>query len=163
MNGQSAAILRPARKDDARSLARLWHDAWHDAHARIVPEQLVMARVPGSFSRRIVGKIPTCTIAEIDGEPVGFCVITGEELESMFVDKAARGTGVAELLMADGEVRLGEKGVVTAQLYCVHGNDRAYRFYEKNGWVDIGDYDDIIELRGGTVTVPCHHFEKKLR
>jgi hypothetical protein len=29
--------VRPAEPSEIAALGRLWHDAWHDAHAAIVP------------------------------------------------------------------------------------------------------------------------------
>ena len=49
-----------------------------------------------------------------------------------------------------------------AWLSVVEGNARARRFYERNGWRDVGAHDYRAEIRGGTIPVPCRRYEKPL-
>jgi ribosomal protein S18 acetylase RimI-like enzyme len=63
------------------------------------------------------------------------CVTRGDEIDQLFVARAARGTGVAARLLADGEARLRAAGVTLARLDVATENARAIRFYEKHGWL----------------------------
>lgn len=36
--------VRDARRSETSQLAKTWHDAWHDAHSRIVPAELARLR-----------------------------------------------------------------------------------------------------------------------
>ena len=97
------------------------------------------------------------------GSPLGFCWVRGDELFQLFVHREARGTGVAQALMADGEARLAEAGVVTAWLACAIGNHRAARFYEKCGWAMVGVHPNVAETPEGPMTLEVWRYEKQLR
>jgi ribosomal protein S18 acetylase RimI-like enzyme len=55
------------------------------------------------------------------------------------VSPAARGTGVADLLIDEAEARARQAGLTQMQLTVQPGNARAVRFYERNGWSRHGD------------------------
>ena len=69
------------------------------------------------------------------GAPLGFTMLKGDEVYQLYVSREARGRGVAAALMADAEQRLAARGVSDAWLACAIGNERAARFYEKQGGV----------------------------
>lgn len=130
--------LRAARREELDALARLWHDAWQDAHAEILPEALRSIRTLDNFRGRLRPHLAQLRVAEHEGEAVGFCLVRGDELDQLFVSARARGTGVAAALLADGEARLRASGVDKAWLACAIDNHRAARFYEKAGWRNVG-------------------------
>jgi hypothetical protein len=43
------------------------------------------------------------------------------------------------------------------------GNARARRFYQRQGWTDAGPLAYPAEVSGGTVSVLCRRYEKRLR
>ena len=45
--------VRAANEADVDALAQIWHDGWHDAHARIVPAELARLRTLKSFRDRL--------------------------------------------------------------------------------------------------------------
>jgi GNAT superfamily N-acetyltransferase len=97
------------------------------------------------------------------GEPMGFHLLKGDELNQLYVAAEARGLGVAARLIADAESRLAVRGVDTGWLACAVGNARAARFYAKSGWrrtrVDI--YRS--ETANGQFDVDIWRYEKALR
>ncbi|HYO45285.1 MAG TPA: GNAT family N-acetyltransferase, partial [Gemmatimonadota bacterium] len=95
-------------------------------------------------------------------EPAGFCAIKGDELYQLFVSAKARGSGVAAVLLADGETRLAESGVEVAWLACAIGNERAARFYEKWGWHRVGIMVDELETPSGIFPLEVWRYEKRL-
>jgi GNAT superfamily N-acetyltransferase len=101
-------------------------------------------------------------VAAVGSHIVGFVTVHGDELEQMYVDAATRGKGVAGALLAHGETEIAERHE-TAWLAVVAGNARARRFYEREGWHDAGAIDYEAEVEGGTITVPCRRYEKKVR
>jgi GNAT superfamily N-acetyltransferase len=127
--------VREAAASEYRALARLWHEAWHDAHDAHVPAALIALRTRESFLRRLPGFGDRLRVAGPEGAPLGLCTINGDEIDQLFVARSARGGGVAARLLADGEARLLASGVTTARLDCVIENARAIRFYEKHAWV----------------------------
>ena len=154
--------IRDAAADESARLANIWHDAWHDAHADIVPPELVRFRTLESFERRLRAMIADVRVALSDGQPAGFCVAKGDELYQLFVASWARGTGVAGELVADAESRLAAQGVETAWLACAVGNDRAARFYEKCGWRRVGTMINNAETDRGVFPLETWRYEKVL-
>jgi ribosomal protein S18 acetylase RimI-like enzyme len=155
--------IRDAELSEIADLARMWFDGWQDAHARIVPAELVRLRTLQSFEERIRAAPAGVRVAVAGGAPVGFYFLKGAELYQFYVASGARGSGVAAALMSDAEARLGERGVDTAWLTCAIGNDRAARFYEKCGWFRTGAVTEDLEVSGGTFALEVWRYEKSLR
>jgi GNAT superfamily N-acetyltransferase len=154
--------VRPAAAAEIDHLARLWHEAWHEAHASLTPPALVRLRTLKSFRERLQAALADIWVVGPQGTPDGFCVLKGDELYQLFVSRAARGTGVAAALIADAESRLAERGVETAWLACAIGNERAARFYEKCGWRLIGTVVDEAVTSSGPFPVKVWRYEKRL-
>lgn len=154
--------VRDAKSRDIDQLARVWHDAWHDGHAGIVPDELARVRTLASFRERIQKVLRRVRVVGPPGAPVGFCIVRGDELYQLFVAAEARGTGVAAALIDDAEARLAAAGVHTAWLACAIGNVRAARFYEKRGWHRVGTMINAAETPGGTFQLEVWRYEKVL-
>jgi GNAT superfamily N-acetyltransferase len=158
----TAASIRDAYPSEIGQLAQLWFDGWQDAHARIVPGELVRLRTLQSFAQRLQAASGV-RVAVMAGAPVGFYILKGAELYQFYVSSKARGSGVAAVLMADAEARLRETDVHTSWLACAVGNDRAARFYGKCGWLRVGTVTDDVEVSGGTFALEVWRYEKSLR
>jgi ribosomal protein S18 acetylase RimI-like enzyme len=154
--------VRAADATEIDQLARLWHSAWQDAHARIVPAELIRLRTLESFRDRLHAALPEVRVVGPSGAAVGFCIVKGDELYQLFVSAQSRGSGVAAALIADAEARLAGQGVETAWLACAIGNDRAARFYEKRGWRRAGTIVSRLDTPGGTFPLEVWRYEKSL-
>jgi ribosomal protein S18 acetylase RimI-like enzyme len=154
--------VRSAEAAEIDRLARLWHDAWHDSHAPLMPPELTRLRTLENFRQRLDAMLPDIRVAGPPGAPLGFCVVKGDELYQLFVSAAARGSGAAAALIADAEARLGERGVETAWLACAVGNDRAARFYEKSGWRLAATVVNPAETSSGPFPLTVWRYEKRL-
>lgn len=154
--------VRPAVTSELDQLAKVWYDSWQDAHAEILPAELARMRTLESFRERLEAALPRLRVAGPVGEPLGFCIVTGDELDQLFVSAEARGTGVAAALLADGEDRLSKSGVKTAWLACAIGNDRAARFYEKSGWRRVENMVHHPETPDGKFELEVWRYEKPL-
>jgi ribosomal protein S18 acetylase RimI-like enzyme len=153
--------VRVAQDSDIAQLAKIWHDGWHDAHARLVPE-LIPLRTLESFTPRLQTALATVRVVGPLGAPVGFCMLKGDELYQLYVSAEARGSGAAAMLIADAEARLAAAGVHTAWLACAIGNDRATKFYEKCGWHRTGTMINHAETATGPFTLETWRYEKQL-
>lgn len=153
---------RPATAADLAPLARLWHAGWHEAHAAIVPRSLTSMRTLESFRERLGRMGDDLRAAGPEGAPLGFCAVKDDELYQLFVSQKSRGTGLAAMLLADGEARLAERGVARAVLLCADGNDRAALFYQRAGWKNLGLRNESVETEDGPFFFDLLRFEKEL-
>lgn len=151
---------RPAHADEIDALAALWHEGWHDAHAAIIPVELARLRTLDSCRHRLQAAFAETRVVGPRGAPVGFTILKDDEIYQFYVGRAARGTGIAATLMADAEQRLAGRGVATAWLACAIGNERAARFYEKQGWRRSGVVAYAAETSHGTVMLEVWRYEK---
>ena len=154
--------VRSPTLEEVPQLARVWYDAWRDAHLATLPEQLIRVRTLESFRERLARDLSPVRVIGPVGAPLGLCTIKGDELYQLFVAAGARGTGAAAALLADGEERLRESGVKTAWLSCAIGNERAARFYEKMGWKRAGTMVADLETTEGPFRLESWRYEKTL-
>jgi ribosomal protein S18 acetylase RimI-like enzyme len=154
--------VRAADAAEISHLAKIWYDGWHEAHAQIVPQELTQLRTLESFRDRLHAALPHVRVVGPPGEPVGFCILQGDELYQLFVSAPSRGSGAAAALVADAEARLAERGVATAWLACAIGNQRAARFYEKCGWHRARIMVNHAETSDGPFPLEVWRYEKSL-
>ncbi len=147
---------------DIAQAVQIWETGWHDAHASIVPKQLVELRTSESFLKRLHEHSANTRIGTNGDEPLGLCITKGDELDQMYVSPKARGLGLAQALMADAEDRLRSAGHSTAWLACAVGNDRAARFYAKCGWTNVGIRTVELDTMDGVFPLQIWRFEKSL-
>lgn len=153
--------LRAATPDDIEIIADVWHRGWRDGHVGHVPDALLPHRDFESFLRRVPERVAATTLAMVDGGVVGFVTLCGDELEQLYVDASARGSGAASVLIRHAERAIGRR-YQRAWLAVVAGNARARRFYAREGWTDAGPFDYAAQVAGGSIAVPCHRYEKPL-
>lgn len=142
-------------------MARIWLAGWRDGHLGNVPDELITARTPESFSERAAERMDDDTlVAVVAGEVAGFVMVVDDELEQVYVSPAHRGSGVATALLDAGERLVAAKGHPRAWLAVVGGNARARRFYQRQGWTDEGPFDHHAPGPDGPITVPAHRYTK---
>lgn len=156
--------IRKATADDAPAVARIWHAGWRDGHIGNVPDGLVRHRDDiRQYETRARDRIDQLWVAEpAGGHPIGFIVVRGNELEQVYVDRSARGTGAAALLLRHGEEEVRRAGHACAWLAVVAGNARARAFYARQGWRDAGPFTYMAETVDGPFAVPSHRYEVDL-
>ncbi|WP_338607150.1 GNAT family N-acetyltransferase [Pelagibacterium nitratireducens] len=154
--------VRNAEMAEIEHLAGLWHSGWQDAHAAILPAELSRYRTPASFRQRIIDNLALTRVSGPLGNPSGLCMIKHDELYQLFVAPAARGSGTAAALLADGERRIAASQITTAWLACAIGNERAARFYEKHGWKRAGQMTNRLPTPDGIFELEVWRYEKRL-
>lgn len=130
-NDGVAMVLRTARHEDARDIARIWYHGWCDGHLGHVPDELVAVRTRVSFDLRAAQRIGDTVVATVDGAVAGFVMVVDDEVEQVYVSASHRGTGVAAVLLAEAERLVAVNGHQRGWLAVVAGNTRARRFYER--------------------------------
>lgn len=143
-------------------LARIWHSGWLDGHAGHVPDALLAHRSAGSFVPRTRERVPATWVAEVESEVVGFVVVVEDEVEQVYVTATARGSGIAVLLLRTAEQVVRDAGHDTAWLAVAAGNDRARRFYARQGWTEGDVFAYAAETEDGPLEVPCVRYEISL-
>jgi GNAT superfamily N-acetyltransferase len=151
-------VLRQARSDDVAAVAAIWREGWADGHVGHVPTELVAIRTPESFVTRAAAGLADTTVAEVDSEIAGFVMVSGDEVEQVYVAAVHRGSGVAAVLLTEAARRVAANGHRRAWLAVATGNTRARRFYERQGWVDEGRFDYPAQSDAGPIPVDCHRF-----
>jgi ribosomal protein S18 acetylase RimI-like enzyme len=154
--------VRPAEAGDADAVAAIWYAGWGDGHLGHVPDELVAVRTKDSFWTRAAERVADTTVAVVDGEVAGFVMVVADEVEQVYVGREHRGSGVAGTLLAEAERLVKADGHSEAWLAVATGNDRARRFYERNGWRDAGAFDYQAAVGDGTLPVPCHRYVKSV-
>jgi GNAT superfamily N-acetyltransferase len=153
------SVIRKARVEDVSAIARIWHIGWGDGHLGHVPPELVRYRNLEQFVSRARDRIEGTWVAEFEGQPTGFVVVKGNEVEQLYVDRTARGTGVAAMLLHKAEAEIRSAGHREAWLAVVAGNQRARSFYARLGWRDSGPMAYLAETDVGPLAVPSHRYE----
>lgn len=121
--------------DDLKELAVLWFEGWHNAHAAVMPAAIVVQRTLESFRARAPAILEGSRVLRANNRMAGFCTVSSGEITHLFVAKPDWGTGVADILLKEAEIRVAVGGFTQARLRCIVGNDRAAKFYEKRGWL----------------------------
>ena len=124
-------IIRPARSDEYDEVARVWMNSWAstglDAASELRLEQL-RARV-----RHDVANGWSLYVADISGAIAAMLALqlADRNLDQLFVAPAYQGEGLGRMLMAFTREHLPDE----IWLRCVRENEKAWRWYEREGFV----------------------------
>jgi GNAT superfamily N-acetyltransferase len=154
--------LRPASADDAEAVAEIWHEGWRDGHVEHVPDEVARQRTRESFDARAAQRIGDARVAVAADGVAGFVMVVDDEVEQVYVARRHRGSGVADVLLADAERLVRENGHERAWLAVIAGNARARRFYERSGWLDEGPFDYEAAGEDGPIVFRCRRYVKRL-
>jgi ribosomal protein S18 acetylase RimI-like enzyme len=168
MNAHDTGTLRIRRPvpADAEALTHLHLDCWDDAYTGLMPQRFLDERradVPSRIEkwRTILEEHDNTLVAEDASGLVGFVSagpgrdndLEGEidtEVWALYVRAGHWGAGVGYALL---QAAIGDRA---AYLWVLHGNDRAIRFYERQGFRLDGTRDEHDEglhvrmVRAGT-------------
>lgn len=139
--------------DEIGSVAALWHDTWHDSHDLIAEPALCTFRTADYLLRRIECERKNVHVAGAQGRPLGLCIVSGANLDMLFITASKRSNGIGECLLADAEKRMRESGVKVAYLYVALRNEGAIRFYRRHGWAGPENVDKEFEVAEGNITI----------
>lgn len=157
-------VVRPAVLSDAEALGHLHLDVWDDAYTGLVPQEILDDRRERAEERiqrwrDILAGEHANLVAESQEGLIGFArggpgrdndIDIELELWALYVRRSWWGTGVGYTLF---QAAIGDRA---AYLWVLAGNQRAIRFYERQGFRLDGTEDEHDEgvhvrmVRAGT-------------
>lgn len=151
------ASVRPAHLDDVPRLAEIHVAAWRAAYRGIMTDEFLDGldedRFAANWTRALADQDNRVRnfVVDSEGRILGFGGVSAPRDPAEVLDRLpttadlgqlahinlapeAFGTGVAAVLFTALEDELRRDGYARAYLMVAEGNDRAMRFYEKQGW-----------------------------
>ncbi|WP_286174574.1 GNAT family N-acetyltransferase [Mycobacterium sp. DL99] len=117
------------RPDDYPRLTEIWRSAVRATHDFLEGEDF--QRIESNLAQAYFPAV-TLTVAERDGEAVGFAGTADGNLEMLFVSDEARGSGIGSLLLAE---TIAKDGVTKVDVN--EQNSGAHGFYLSRGFTQI--------------------------
>jgi GNAT superfamily N-acetyltransferase len=159
----AAISFRAATLADAEALAHGVVDGVEGYRAFAPPDWSPpsLASEIEHLRERLADEQVWCLLAEVDGEVVGQITVlpaarAGRPLDepglahlsNIFVREDLWGSGLARELQAAGVEAARAHGFTAMRLFVAAGQARARRFYEREGWVRVGEefYDPVPGL-----------------
>jgi ribosomal protein S18 acetylase RimI-like enzyme len=156
----SGPTVRRATEQDLDRVAEIRTRSWQAAYHGIVDDETLAGLSVAEEAGRWRGFWPefprngsTLLVVEAGGVIAGYALVRhpahedealGEdvgELIAIYLDPPAWGRGVVQALFDAAMVELRSGGCQAAVLWTFAANDRARRFYERNGWAPDGAAD----------------------
>lgn len=149
---------RDARPDDAAALSSMAQQSFIETFGPLyAPADLDLfldqAMSPAAYARQLADPAYRLHLATVEGQPIGFAKLGPNYFEGwpadqpclhqLYVLSAHHGGGVGKRLM---DWTLGEAVGLGSELYLsvYIGNHRARRFYDRLGFVKVGDYRFMV-------------------
>ena len=155
MSGAATLRIRPATIDDARQIAEVHVGSWRHAYRGMLPDAVLDRRSAddreGTWRAAFADETTGALVAEDDGRIVGFTSFgpsrDGDasertaEILTIYVEPSTMGRGIGRELLAAASASLRDRGFERATLWVLEANERARRFYEREGWRWDGTVD----------------------
>lgn len=163
------AEVRDATRHDAHAIATVLVASWRTAYQGLMPDEVLAGlSIPAreQFWFDVLSAPPprtTTLLATMGATVLGFASsgpplvaedsdpATGD-LYAIYVDPDVWGHGVGAQLHATALRRLRSGGFDRAGLWVLEGNERALRFYRREGWIDAGRSRIDADLIGAELT-----------
>lgn len=153
MSTENHLVIRRADETDAHTISILAHAIWPDAYGDILSSQQLQYMLGLFYSESSLHTQMRTGhlffIAEISSEPVGFVSFSHDhtagayKIHKLYVHPMVQGKGVGKHLLARMFDETKKHHATTVRLN-VNRNNPARDFYEKLGFVIVGDEDIAI-------------------
>lgn len=141
-------------RDDRDAISKIYEESWKFAYKGLIPQEYLDSIPEGNWAKA-VDTPEWNTLLMLDGEQIvgttSYCYSRFEdwkdygEIISIYFLPAYMGKGYGRALLQEAVDRLAEMGCTDILLWVLAENERAKRFYEKNGFAESGAYlDDNI-------------------
>jgi GNAT superfamily N-acetyltransferase len=155
--------IERATPRDRRDVATLYHQAWRQTHGTLEPAAVVADRDEGFFQKRVAAYTTAPRLARAaDGTVLGFVAWDGFLVQALFLAEIARGSGLGARLLAEAEFNIAAAGHDKVALICIVGNDRARRFYERQGYRVTLNRNIRAQTTQGEVVIKAWRMQKRL-
>lgn len=159
-----ALDVRPVGPADRGAVVALWRRCWLDAHAALLPPEAVAARDEAYFLRLFEGCRSGLRAGVEAGRLVAVGLVDRDEIDQIHVAAPRRGSGLAGRFLHWLEAEIAGARHDAVRLFCAVGNERAHRFYRRNGYAEAGRTDYALAMPDGAppLRLPLTVFVKPL-
>ncbi len=165
-------FVRRAQVEDAYAVATVHVESWRATYRGDMPDEYLDSLKPEDrfelTQQRFAdpNNVVATFVGLLDDHVVGFGSYSPSrdekgcgEVAALYALPSVLGMGVGKALLDEGESWLRSQQFPTAYLWVLPTNDRARRFYGRQGWV-CDDVEKMAEVWG--VTVPEVRYSKAL-
>ncbi len=153
--GEAGFTLRCAVAADAAGISALFHHSFTATFGHIYPPEELAGFLAGCSEARFRGEIDSPDFAvmlgEADGALMGYCALGPQDLgiqpggrwwvlRQLYLEEEAKGTGLGQALLERAIEESRARGMDDLYLTVWVENHRARRFYERRGFVEVGQY-----------------------
>ena len=136
----------PAEPENAADAGRIIHTSWLETYRGLMPDRVLDAHTADHCTARAQKFYKNYRLAYIDGEAAGVVCFTdkarefcthceGGEIEALYVLGRFQRQGVGSALINTVFEAVGAMGIT---LFVLEGNEKAIRFYQKQGFEFTG-------------------------
>lgn len=155
----SEVAYRDAAAEDAAALARFAADTFVDTFGHLYPPEDLATYLAAKYASpiqaaEIADPHTRYRLALREGAIIGYCMMgavdmavdkaDAVELHRLYVDKDAKGAGVAQALMDDCLAWARGRGARAMYLSVWENNHRAQAFYRRYGFQHVGEHKFMV-------------------
>lgn len=130
--------IRPARKEDLDAVSQMVVGVWREIYGRYLPTGSADHGGDMDMSELIGDSAKNGWVAVLGKRIVGYCSITGNCIEQIWVGAEMRRRGIGTELTRQAVDALRARGFAFAQMGCEDFNTGALAFLEAGNWACIG-------------------------
>lgn len=154
-----SVAYRDGRPGDGAALSKLFCESFAATFGHLYADEDIAAflcqKQPEQFEAQLADPDYAFRVAEADGQLMGYVKLGPNELpfdaprgtyelHQLYLDEAAKGSGVADQLMAWAKDEARRRGFDHLSLSVYVDNHRARRFYDKRGFSEVGSYKFLV-------------------
>ncbi len=152
-----SVLVRDATPDDVHAIAEIHVASWRNTYKGIVPQVFLDSMDVDERAQRWTRSFDKTTckliVAQVDTVIVGWCYFgvcrdtdvdrNTAELWAIYIHPRSINRGIGHALWASATDSLMAQGYIRSVVWVVKENERAIRFYSKNGFVADGNEKTI--------------------
>ncbi len=141
--------VAPLSEASIAEASQLLCDCWHETYANHLPQQTIEQHDETHFSVYLAKKQPRCWLAWYDDELVGVMVLSLNCIDELCVKPQYRRKKIGRRLMDVAINDCNSRHYRGMQVGIEEFNDSSLRFFESQGWHEVGSEYVSIEANQG--------------